>query len=212
MRLDASRQPKLRKEQIENTENISDTRTERHQRIHIASAMLKLLPSTDKEASTQNKHYRSSQKPYYDIHPTDMHPNHPKHHNRYRQYNGSYRPLLHTLVMKSTSLFRFVSCLFFRCNQEVVSRILHRCLQHFRRTSIGIIDDLHRSCGIIHRCFLHSRLTIQGLVHPSCTSRTTHSQYGERFFLYHSFISSIGVTSSIITSFIGTFSSFFRNL
>ena len=59
MRFDTSLQPKLGKEEIENTEHISNARAECHERIHVASAVLELFPGTDKEPTSQHEHHGS---------------------------------------------------------------------------------------------------------------------------------------------------------
>ncbi len=132
MRFDASRQPELRKEQVEQTEQISDTGTQCHERIHVACTMFQLLPSTDEETSTQYKYHRSGKQPYHIVHPPYMHECHAKHHDRNRQHNRPKSPFLQTLVSGCMSLFCFISDIVFGFDQQIIPCLLHRRFQDKR--------------------------------------------------------------------------------
>ena len=132
MRFDAPFQPKFGEEEIEDTEHISNTRAECHERIHIASAMFELLPGTDEESPSQHEHYGRGKQPHHDIHPMYMHPSHPKHHDGYGQHYRPKRPFFQAIISGLTSLFRFILGLSLRRYQEVVTGLLYRRLQYKR--------------------------------------------------------------------------------
>ena len=181
MRRDAFLYPELREKQVEGTEQIGYSGTVGHQRIHVGGAVLQLLPGVDEEIPAQSEDHQGSQYPHDVSGIRQL----GKAHGNDRQWqgerNGSDGPALQLDIMPVPQ----PGCLRFdvggSINQQVVAGVSDCLPQLLRGTCFGWVRN-GNGCRCIIDTGGYSFQTVQGLVYPSCTGRTTHSDDRKNLF------------------------------
>ena len=77
--------PKFRVNGIEKAEKKGNSRTERHERVHIGLTMASLFPGVDEKTSAKQRQYGHGQHQHYPIGVGHIHEKHANHHHRCRQ-------------------------------------------------------------------------------------------------------------------------------
>ena len=187
VRFHSPREPELRKNEVEQTEQVGDARTQCDQRIHRGRTVAQLLPGIHEKSASQPEDDRSGQQRHNRTAVGHIHKEHTDHDHRNRQHDSPESPPFQVPVPLPVHPLQLVGRVIIRIGEHVVTALLHGLPESFRRGLHRVVFDRCGRSRQIDGSRDDARLGIENFFHTCSTSGAVQPRKGKSPFYIFTF-------------------------